>query len=128
MTDRPWQRGDKMIALKGMDKERICWLTRKTENGDWRVSRTPDLKEECESHRPANLVPADFESDHVNDLNNLDHIDLATQHMGYSLGRAVECLWAADQGDPATSLRELRTAQHHIQVEITRREWKDSNR
>ena len=134
MTDRPWQRGDKIIAHKGTDFELTCWLTRKIKRGGWYVSYTPDLKQEFSWFRLTSLTPADPEPtpkvvaiDPVVDLKNLDHIDLVTQHLCYSLGRAMECLWEADQGDPATSLRELRKAQHHIQVEIVRRGWKETN-
>ena len=133
MTDRPWQRGDKMIAHKGTDFELTCWLSR-LEYGIWYVTLTSDRSGYCARYCEEDLVPADPEpdikvvaTDPVVDLNNLDHIDLVTQHLCYSLGRAMECLWEADQGDPATSLRELRKAQHYIQVEIVRRGWKETN-
>ena len=136
VTDRPWKRGDKVIVYKGKSSELTCWLTRQSAHDCfWFVSGTPDLKEECAWYDKFSLTLADPEPtpkavaiDPVNDPNNLDHIDLVTQHLGYNLGRAVECLWAADQGDWATSLQELRKAKRHIQIEITRREWKEANR
>ena len=212
-TDRPWQRGDKMIVHKDTSSEETCWLTRQSKHGNfWHVSLKSDLKEEVTSFHPSSLTPADpepspevdvidrpwqrgdkvivtkggltgrecwlvraspcpvssgngwavcLEADLekedrwflesslsntrpevsrpaspatpttdpvVNDPNNLDHIDLVTQHMSYNLGRAVDCLWTADQGDPATSLQELRKAQRNIQIEITRLEWRETNR
>ena len=135
MTDLPWMRGDKMIVHKGSYGESTCWLSRQTESGNWRVSGTPNLNEELLCYHPSSLTPADPEpipevvaTDPVNDPNNLDHIDLVTQHLGYNLGRAVECLWAADQGDQSASLHQLQKAKRHIQIEITRQEWREANR
>ena len=144
MTDRAWQRGDKMIVTKGGLTGRECWLVRPSPcpvsagNG-WAVCLQADLEKEdrwflesslsntrSEVSRPE--PPEVVATDPVNDPNNLDHIDLATQHMRYNLGRAVECLWAADQGDQSASLHQLQKAKRHIQIEITRREWREANR
>ena len=139
MTDLPWMRGDKVIVTEGDWAGQTCWLMRPrsmlAEYG-WLVCLKADLAKEDGWLPESSLAmvrlevsrPALPDAHPVNDPNNLDHIDLATQHMGYSLGRAVECLWEADQGDQAMSLQELRKAQRNIQIEITRREWKEANR